>query len=42
VLVIGYMYLNLVLGLYPWTSSLARRLFAVFLGPPAHHGYGIS
>ena len=32
-MVIGYMYLNLVLGLYPWTRSLARRLFAVFLDP---------
>jgi small-conductance mechanosensitive channel len=32
-MVIGYMFLNLVLGLYPWTKALARRLFAVFLDP---------
>ncbi|BFU94196.1 MAG: mechanosensitive ion channel protein [Nitrospira sp.] len=31
--VVGYMYLNLVLGLYPWTRPLARRLFAVLLDP---------
>ena len=38
--VIGYMYLNLVLGLYPWTRSLARRLFAVFLDPLRTMGAG--
>jgi small-conductance mechanosensitive channel len=32
-MVISYMYLNLVLGLYPWTKALARRLLAVFLDP---------
>jgi len=31
--VVGYLYLNLVLGLYPWTRPLALRLFAVLLDP---------
>lgn len=31
--VLGYAYLNLVLGLYPWTRPLAHRLFAIFLDP---------
>lgn len=31
--VLGYVYLNLVLGLYPWTRPLALRLFAILLEP---------
>ncbi|HMU55081.1 MAG TPA: mechanosensitive ion channel family protein [Nitrospira sp.] len=31
--VVGYAYLNLVLGLYPWTRPLALRLFAMLLDP---------
>jgi small-conductance mechanosensitive channel len=33
VLVIVYVYLNLVLGLYPWTRPLAQRLFSIVLDP---------
>ncbi len=33
VLVVAYVYLNLVLGLYPWTRPLAARLFEIFFGP---------
>lgn len=33
VLVIVYLYLNLVLGLYPWTRPLAQRLFSIVLDP---------
>ncbi|MBA5866356.1 MAG: mechanosensitive ion channel [Nitrospira sp. CR1.3] len=32
-IVIGYIYLEIVLGLYPWTKPLARHLFAVVLEP---------
>ncbi len=32
-LVIVYMCLNLVLGLYPWTRPLAQRLFSILLDP---------
>ncbi len=32
-LVIVYLYLNLVLGLYPWTRPLAQRLFLIVLNP---------
>jgi hypothetical protein len=31
VLVIVYVYLNFVLGLYPWSRPLAQQLFALFL-----------
>jgi small-conductance mechanosensitive channel len=33
VLVIIYLLLNLVLGLYPWTRLLAQRMFAIVLDP---------
>jgi hypothetical protein len=33
VLVIVYVYLNFVLGLYPWSRPLAQQLFALFLHP---------
>ena len=33
VLVFGYLYLNLVLGLYPWTRPVAARLLTMFLDP---------
>ena len=33
VVVIVYVYLNLVLGLYPWSRPLAQQLFALFLNP---------
>ncbi len=33
ILAIVYGYLNLVLGLYPWTRPLAKRLFAMVLDP---------
>ena len=33
VLVIVYVYLNFVLGLYPWSRPLAQQLFALFLNP---------
>jgi small-conductance mechanosensitive channel len=32
-LVVAYLYLHLVLGLYPWTRPLAARLLALFLDP---------
>ena len=32
-LVLGYIYLHLVFGLYPWTRPLAARLLAIFLDP---------
>jgi small-conductance mechanosensitive channel len=32
-LVLGYVYLHLVLGLYPWTRPFAARLLAIFLDP---------
>lgn len=32
-IVLGYIYLDIVLGLYPWTRPLARHLFAFFLQP---------
>jgi small-conductance mechanosensitive channel len=33
VLVVAYVYLNLVLALYPWTRPLAARLFEIFFDP---------
>jgi small-conductance mechanosensitive channel len=32
-LVISYLYLDVVLGLYPWTRPFAQRLLAIFLDP---------
>ncbi len=39
-LVLGYTYLHLVLGLYPWTRPLAARLLAIFLDPLQAMGMG--
>jgi small-conductance mechanosensitive channel len=33
VVVIAYLYLNFVLGLYPWSRPLAQQLFSLFLNP---------
>jgi small-conductance mechanosensitive channel len=41
VLVILYLHLTTVLGLYPWTSTLAERLFDLFLDPLAIIGAGL-
>ena len=41
VVVIGYIYLHLVLGLYPWTRPLAARLLAIFLDPLRAMGMGL-
>jgi small-conductance mechanosensitive channel len=40
-LVLGYIYLHLVLGLYPWTRPLAVRLLAIFLDPLQAMGLGL-
>jgi small-conductance mechanosensitive channel len=40
VLVIVYVYLDLVLGLYPWTRPLAQRLFLIVLDPLRTMGAG--
>jgi small-conductance mechanosensitive channel len=40
-LVLGYIYLHFVLGLYPWTRPLAERLLAIFLDPLETMGLGL-
>ena len=40
-LVLGYIYLQFVLGLYPWTRPLAARLGAIFLDPLQAMGLGL-
>ena len=39
-LVLGYIYLHLVLGLYPWTRPLTGRLLPIFLDPLEAMGMG--
>ena len=41
IVVLGYIYLHLVLGLYPWTRPLAARLLAIFLDPLQAMGMGL-
>ncbi|HEU4342226.1 MAG TPA: mechanosensitive ion channel family protein [Candidatus Binatia bacterium] len=41
VLVLGYLYLHFVLGLYPWTRPLATRLLGIFLEPLQAMGMGL-
>jgi small-conductance mechanosensitive channel len=40
-LVLGYIYLHYVFGLYPWTRPLAARLLAIFLNPLQSMGMGL-
>jgi small-conductance mechanosensitive channel len=40
-LVIGYIYLHFVFGLFPWTRPLAARLFAILLDPLQAMGLGL-
>jgi small-conductance mechanosensitive channel len=40
-LVLGYLYLQFVLLLYPWTRPLAARLFAILLDPLQAMGLGL-
>jgi small-conductance mechanosensitive channel len=40
-LVVGYVYLHFVLGLYPWTRPLAARLLTLFLDPLQSMGMGL-
>jgi small-conductance mechanosensitive channel len=40
VLVLGYIYLHYVFGLYPWTRPFAARLLAIFLDPLQAMGLG--
>jgi small-conductance mechanosensitive channel len=40
-LVLGYLYLQFVLFLYPWTRPLAARLFAILLDPLQAMGLGL-
>ena len=41
ILVAVYLYLNLVLGLYPWTRAFAGRLLALLLDPLRDIGMGV-
>lgn len=41
ILVVTYAYLNLVLGLYPWTRMFAQRLFAITIDPLRTIGIGL-
>jgi len=41
VLVVAYFYLNLVLGLYPWTRMFAKQLFTLTLNPLLVMGRGL-
>lgn len=41
ILVVVYLYLNLVLGLYPWTRAFAGRLLALLLDPLRDIGMGV-
>jgi len=40
-LVLGYIYLHFVFGLYPWTRPLAARLLEIFLDPLQAMGLGL-
>ena len=40
-LVLGYVYLHFVFGLYPWTRPLAARLLKIFLDPLQAMGLGL-
>jgi len=40
-LALGYLYLNFVLNLYPWTRPLAARLLAILLDPLQAMGLGV-
>jgi small-conductance mechanosensitive channel len=40
-LLLGYIYLHNVFGLYPWTRPLAARLFAIILDPLQAMGLGL-
>jgi len=40
-LLLGYIYLHFVFGLYPWTKPLAARLLAIFLDPLQAMGLGL-
>jgi len=41
ILVVTYFYLNLLLGLYPWTRMFAQRLFAITIDPLRTIGIGL-
>ena len=41
ILLVVYLYANYVLGLYPWTRSLAQQLFGIFIDPLRTMGLGI-
>ena len=41
ILIVVYLYANYVLGLYPWTRSLAQQLFGIFIDPLRTMGLGI-
>lgn len=41
VLVAAYLYLNLILGLFPWTRALAGKQLALFLDPLRDMGMGL-
>jgi len=41
VIIVSYIYVNLVLGLYPWTRLFAGRLFSIVLEPLRIMGLGI-